>query len=239
MLKFIMLPHAGSICGAYSEWKAFSNHKVEVVSIDYNGRGKYSALPEPRSWKELIVSTAKHVLEHVEEYEEFVLFGHSMGAKVAIDIYFYLAENNYKLPQKLIFSSSKLFSEPQEHLHLMCTRRFEDYFIQLGGISDEVLAFVELKELLFYYLRLDTRLLSQFKARQPYKLVQPSIVILYGDQENGHPKVEWNELFRQACTYKVFPGDHFYLFEQKQDVFDFVLSTLPKHAHIPERTIAS
>ncbi len=218
-MKLIMLPYAGSIFNAYREWEPFTSSKLEIISIDYCGRGKNAYLEEPASWEELVATTCNLIKQHINTDEEYILFGHSMGAKVAYSVYGQLKSTKDKLPVKLVFSGTKSFDTDNKDLYSLSVKEFQDYFIKMGRIKEDVLQNIELREMIFEYLRKDMNLLKGFNFVKERVDIKCPVIIINGNNDEKSSEERWLHVLGKPCVYFNFEGNHFFLFQNKTDVY--------------------
>lgn len=106
MVKIIMFPYAGSIGYAYQKIiPYFDKSKYTIYMIDLNGRGERVEYESYSTWKQLIEDVGVQVNEIINsDSNEYILFGHSMGAKIAYDIYLWIRKKGINPPLYIIFS---------------------------------------------------------------------------------------------------------------------------------------
>ncbi|WP_086315421.1 hypothetical protein A5821_002906 [Enterococcus sp. 7F3_DIV0205] len=223
MIQLVMLPYAGSIVNPYKEWLELNDEHFEIIQIEYDGRGRRSFADRPQSWRMLIDKTLKQVLECVDFTKEYILFGHSMGARVAMDIYKKLEKMTIRQPKLLIFSGSETFrSKTYESILSAPTKKFNQFFFKLGGIPKEVIEEVELLELVTDYLREDLALLNQFSISPKKTRVSCPVLIFNGTQEKKSELKEWMDLIGSNCEQIVFQGDHFFIRNNVQEILSAI-----------------
>ncbi|WP_125152624.1 thioesterase II family protein [Clostridium rectalis] len=227
-MKLFMLPYAGSIWSPYNCWEGLTNGRIEVDIIEYNGRGNRQKFPYPKSWDELVKTTSNQIIEKmVNEKEDYAILGHSMGAKVAYQVYREISSNkNISIPKCIFLSGTSLLSKNDTEICNKSREQFENYFIKLGGIPEIVLREPELKEIVFSYLYDDVRLLSQFDYNQDFSKKVCRLTVLNGANDAIDSQEKWNKEMGMECGYKVFPGNHFFIEEYAKDIFDFICKEL-------------
>lgn len=219
MIQLVMFPYAGSIVNPYKEWLELNDEQFEIIQIEYDGRGRRSFADRPLTWRALIDKTLKQVLDCVDFTREYILFGHSMGARVVADIYKKLIARAIKQPKCLIFSGTEIFrSKSYESILSAPVKKFNQFFFQLGGIPKEVFQEMELLELVTDYLREDLVLLNQFKFNWTKQEIGCSVLILNGTQEASSELDQWIELIGENCQQLFFQGDHFFIRNNVQEI---------------------
>ena len=196
MIKLIMFPYAGSIGYAYQKiFPYFDKGQYDIHMIDLNGRGERIEYKPYSTWNQLVDDIFVQVIEIIKRDEnEYVLFGHSMGAKIAYDVYLKLSMNKIKAPLYIIFSGCKIHSEKSEYNKLleMPKQDFEQEYIRLGGIPKEVLHDDDFREYVFDVIKQDLQLLVQYLP----KLVRitENVIVLNGANDDKSSISDWKYL---------------------------------------------
>lgn len=221
MTKLILFPYAGSLGLGYNQWTKQLQNSFEVHRIVYTNLKEGVRNYDCTSWNELMDLLYKKI-EILAENEDYILFGHSMGSRVAYDIYKRLWENGKPLPKKIILSGCRILSRITEDPDLLNEQEFRDEYIEMGGISEEVLACDELADLAFAELKKDIKLLSQFRFI-PVP-IESSVTILNGDHDSFSSKEEWDELLDTEVEWKLYKGKHFFIYDHEQEIFNDLYS---------------
>lgn len=222
-----MFPYAGSIINPYKEWLSLDDTEFEIIQIEYDGRGRRSFVERPENWRTLIDKTLKQVLECVDFTKEYILFGHSMGARVVADIYRKIDAMAINQPKLLIFSGSEAFrAKNYESILTAPVKKFNQFFFKLGGIPKEVIEEVELLELVTDYLREDLTLLNQFNFNRKKTKITCPVLIFNGTQEEKSELKEWTDLIGPNCQQMIFQGDHFFIRTNVQEILSVIKNKL-------------
>lgn len=221
MTKLILFPYAGSLGIAYNQWVKQLKSSFEVHRIVYTSLKEGVRNYECTSWNELMDLLYKKI-EVLAEDEDYIFFGHSMGSRAAYEMYKRLWENGKPLPRRIILSGCEILSKITKDPDLLNEQEFREEYINLGGISDQVLACDELADLAFADLRKDVKLLSQYRFKPvPMK---SSVTVLNGDLDNISSKEEWDELLGTEVEWKLYKGKHFFIYDHEQEIFNELLS---------------
>ena len=219
MVKIIMFPYAG--WGGYAYQKIisyFDKSKYMIYMIDLNGRGERVDYDSYTTWDQLIDGVCQQVIEIISvDSDDYILFGHSMGAKIAYDVYLKLKEKEYKSPLYIVFSGCKTHDQVNEYNKLLKIpqKNFEQEYISLGGIPKEILQDDDFKDYIFEVIKEDLRLLIQYKPKS--KKIVDRIIVLNGINDENSSVSDWKHLCSRI-TYKIYPGNHFFIFQYPQEV---------------------
>lgn len=221
MTKLILFPYAGSLGIGYNQWMKQLRTKFEVHRITYTELKEGIRNYNCTSWEELISLTYEKILPIMKE-GDYIFFGHSMGGRVEYEMYKKAVENNLPLPKQMIVSGCRVLSVPVKDPRLQTEQEFRDEYIELGGLSDEVLACKELADLAFEDLKKDAILLSEFRF-SPIKVDVP-VVILNGSKDKRSTKEEWEELFRCPVDWKLYEGKHFFIYDHQDEILEQLMA---------------
>src|SRR5580693_7148326 len=101
-LRLFCFPYAGGSAAVYREWARYLPSPVEVVPIEYPGRGGRLSEPAFKVLPELLEALHPEIVPLLDI--PFAFFGHSMGASVAFELSRILRKQNGILPKHLFVS---------------------------------------------------------------------------------------------------------------------------------------
>lgn len=84
--KLICFPFAGGSSMAFNRWKQYLDSHYELLPIDYPGHGAKGQEPFANDFEKLIDSIYGEIKDTIFK-SNYILFGHSMGAWIAYEIY--------------------------------------------------------------------------------------------------------------------------------------------------------
>ncbi len=100
-MKLITLPFAGGTATYYNNWKIYFYKKIELVSIELAGRGNRINKPVNQDINDMVENIFDILIENIND--EFMIFGHSMGALLAYELAVKLKKNNRPSNTYLLF----------------------------------------------------------------------------------------------------------------------------------------
>ncbi|MFI1735544.1 thioesterase II family protein [Streptomyces acidicola] len=221
--RLVCFPHAGGSATAYRPLALALPDDFDVVCVQYPGRqDRYREAPftDLHRLAESVAEELAPVLA-AEPGRPYALFGHSMGSLVAFETARLLARGTPAGPRRLFVSGR---GAPDAH----STAHFGQYddadvlaeMRRLGGTDQSMLDDPEIMEMAMPALRADYRALGAYGWRAGEPLAAP-MTVLVGD---GDPMVTveqagtWRTHTCGDVAVKVFPGGHFYLFDQLDGV---------------------
>lgn len=230
-LRLICLPYAGGSAATYVPWAAQLPADVELVAVQPPGRA--SRIGErPHAEMNALVADLAAVFHEVSD-KPYVLFGHSLGSRVAFEFTRQCPGFGLPQPRLLIGSGSRAphFPSVRESVHDLPEAAFVDKLRELNGTPEEVLNNRELIQFLIPLLRADFKIADVYRAT-PAPLPCP-LVVLAGteDWEVTREAVEgWRELSDNGCDIHWIPGGHFFVEHNRALVLEQVNAALARVA---------
>jgi len=161
----------------------------------------------------------------------FALFGHSMGALISFEITRSIRRKRQLSPEHLFVSGCFAPHLPDPHpMHHLADQEFVDAVRRLNGLPEEVLQDAELMELVLPALRAD------FTAAETYvHIAEPAlscpITAFAGSRDplTTQESVEaWRIHTMGAFSFRMLPGDHFFLISQQALLLSILSAELDK-----------
>ncbi|WP_331719362.1 thioesterase domain-containing protein [Streptomyces sp. NBC_00158] len=212
--RLVCFPHAG---GSASFFRAWGERipGVEVYAVRYPGRAERLAEPPATDLRELARAVADALAPLADR--PLALFGHSMGAPIAletaaaleargIDPVHLFASGSRDAP----YPSAEEWSDPDQDDDPAVIERL----LTLGGTDPELAADPEFQELVLPYVRADAALFHAYSPAtdaRPAPTVRCPVTTLTGDADPDADRRPWSELTTGGVRALTVPGDHFYL----------------------------
>lgn len=215
-MRVYTIPYAGGFAFTYYKWKKYLDKQLKLAPIEFPGRGSKT--------NDLLCTSIEGMAETAYDQlqvnnEDYILFGHSMGAYVLLELYKMLERTNKPLPKQVILSGMKpphLYV--QKNYHLLDDEGFKEKIAALGGLPTEIM---EDKEFAAYILKL---LRNDFRAVEEYttqiKTYFSCKVNLFNSEKDISREqiLEWNLYSETTCDYHPFNGSHFFINESTHEV---------------------
>ncbi|MGW5049828.1 thioesterase II family protein [Actinokineospora sp. NPDC004072] len=207
-VRLVCFPHAGGAASFYRDWGGRLPDDIEVHAVRYPGRAERIDEPCATDLRALADDIAAAVAAVADR--PVALFGHSLGAAVALETARSLAARGVQVVH--LFASGSRdgdlpdLAEPSDDDDADMLRMLE-----LGGTPPELAADPDFQELVLPYVRADSRLFHGYAHRADPALPCP-VTAIAGDADIDADRRPWREL-TPAFQQHVVPGNHFYLIE--------------------------
>lgn len=191
----------------------------EMISIELPGRGK-------RFKEKLITSYANSVHDMYKQIcdrlngEDFIIYGHSLGASLALGIADMLEKDN-KFSQCVIVSGNAGPGiEREKNRSSLGRNDFITMLKELGGLSKELLENEELLDFVLPILRSDFKIVEgDFFINDI--IIESPIIAIMGDEETHVNKISnWEKHTKSSFKSYVLKGNHFFIYNNARELVD-------------------
>ena len=194
--------------------------------MELPGRGRRMAEPFCPSVALAARKAAQCVAACVPDSRYFI-FGHSLGSIIALETVREIESLGIPTPA-LLFVSGRYPPHVMQHhkqaLFRAPTPSLLDELRRLGGTPEDILQNRDFLDVLLPVVRDDFRLVETHTSAASPPVSCP-ICVCCGDRDQDSPLPlleEWAKLTTGGCTIHLFPGEHFYLYDTKNDMPDFL-----------------
>jgi pyochelin biosynthetic protein PchC len=206
--RLVCFPHAGGSASFFREWGE-NLHGVEVFAVCYPGRAERIAEEPPTD----LIRLGRDIADAVAALGDdrpVSLFGHSLGAAVALETARRLEELG-RGPERLFASGSRDAPLPDaDEYEDQAPESLAQRLIELGGTDAELVADPYFQELVLPYIVSDGAMFHAY-ANPLKPVLRCPVTTIFGDDDVDADRRPWRELTASTLDEHVVPGDHFYL----------------------------
>jgi len=213
----VCLPFAGGNQSSFAFLRRHLQPDLRLKVLEYSGHGQRINAPLLDCLDAVVEDAHQQLLAAPED--DYLLFGHSMGACVA----FLLAERlNHSVlpPPKHVFLSGHgvITERRRRQRHLLPSDQFFALLAEMQGTPSEILDCRELLELFEPILRADFAVLDNYR-RTNFSPLPYSFTVLHG-QNDVHTSRDSVQAWRRLClgdfSFHEFSGGHFFIHDHPQ-----------------------
>lgn len=219
--KVLFLPYAGGSTLNYQSCFTYFPEEIEPISIELAGRGKRFNEPFYKN----IDEATDDILERLEKElngDEYVIFGHSMGAVLTFELYFKIKKKGLQVPKCVVLSGR---STPNTVHSKIDIKNYDDEtFIKLvsfyGGLPENF-ENSELKALFLPIIRADFEILDEYVFEEKKEKIESDMLVLFGKRDFSAPEREarkWEEFAGAGFSFYGFPGGHFFINDYFEEI---------------------
>lgn len=227
-LTLICLPFAGGGASAYNQWIKELHEVVTVCPVQLPGREDRIMEKPYTDMNILLRDLGKEMKDTIRG--RYVLWGHSMGGKIAYELEKYMEGNGYQA-QCLFVSGSRIPSLPETNpIYCLPDESFKRELGRFEGTPKEILNNQELLDFFLPMLRADFTMDETYYSNEKCLLQCP--IVAFAGQDDKEASVEeikkWELYTKRSFEYEIFQGGHFFIREYIEDVIQELLRQLQR-----------
>lgn len=227
-LQLFCFPYAGGGTSFYRSWMHNFPPSVQIYPVKLPGRENRME-EKPFHRLEPLVGTLARVLRPYLNLP-FAFFGYSVGALIAFE----LAREirwQYRLTPAYLFAAAfpaPQLPRPKFSIHKLPQSEFIDGLRRFNAMPEEVLQNPELLELFLPTLRADCALYENFVYEPELPMGCPLSVFggLDDPTIDRGALVAWRELTQASFRLRMFPGKHFFIPGNREQIVEAVIEDL-------------
>ncbi|WP_297836371.1 alpha/beta fold hydrolase [Pseudomonas sp.] len=218
-VRLFCVPYSGASASVYARWQRGLPESLQVCPLELPGRGARFAEPLATDLSALARQLAAEILPLTDH--PYALFGHSLGALLAVEVAYALRELGAPDPHVLVASGTEAPSvrDDQDLRQPLDDGQLIARLQTLGGTAPEVLDSPELLELILPVLRADFLLCGNYQPTERMPLNCP-IRVFGGLQDDASPSAlsAWQRETLGDFSLQWFEGGHFFIASSQAQV---------------------
>jgi surfactin synthase thioesterase subunit len=228
-INLFCLPFAGGNKYSYREFTEKAPSFLNIITLDYPGRGTRMKDPLPAHIDELTNDLYNQVAPLVGR-SAYAIYGHSLGGLMAYKLTRKLLEHGHEPPLHLFITGTtgpSATSRTEKKRHLLNRTDFIAEIRDLDGMPEEIL---NNEELLYYFepiLRSDFKISEDYLHEELAPLNIPITVITGTEEDMELADVQlWQKETNHVVDFKRMPGKHFFIFQHTYHIIEIISKKL-------------
>ncbi|MDN4524090.1 thioesterase II family protein [Fictibacillus fluitans] len=231
--QLFCIPYAGASATMYMPWTNLVEDHIHIRPVELAGRGSRFDEPPSLNFSDALDDVLQQIIPLADK-GPYAIFGHSMGAVLAFEVYYQLLNKKYPKPSHLFLSGRPAPREKSKKngLHQMIRDKLNKFFILKGGIPKELAKHPDLAKSFRKVLQSDLGWMASYHFQpKPVKVDCPVTIFCgLGDRIRREDAAAWNNYVSSPCTITWIEGDHFFLNSYTQELVSSINQAIPKHS---------
>lgn len=227
-MTLFCLPYAGGSGTVYYRWSNYIAPSINLYPIELKGRGKRFKETFYESLKEAVEDIFNEIQDKI--YDDYAIYGHSMGSLLAYELYYKINEIGAKKPKHVFFSGYKAPNvvREKENIYTLANYDFMNKIIELGGTPEELINNKELLEIYIPIIRNDFKILETYEYKERTNKIECNISILNGKQDsiNLEDILAWKKHTSKKCRIYNLEGNNFFINNNIENIANIINDTL-------------
>jgi surfactin synthase thioesterase subunit len=228
-VKLFCFPYAGGSAAIYEKWKRIIHPSIELISIEYSGRGRRFTEPIYTDMEE-VVDDIYNIIKYEIDTVPYFFFGHSMGSLISYELSHKIKKSAHREPSHIFFSGKAApnCKNRDKTLHNLNDVEFKEELFKLEGTPKEILENDDLMNIFLPILRSDFKVVEEYAYKDKLEKLNCDFTILYGSGDNMslNELCDWQKHTNGRCSYIKFPGGHFFINDYDKEIVDIVNSII-------------
>lgn len=209
--QLFIMPFAGGSKAAFQTFEDYIKKDIQVITIEYPGRGSRIREPFCQSMDDLILDVKTQIKDNRVQGLPFALMGYSMGCEITFDLAQYVLNEQADL---LIFCAreSIQYDTKGHDYTLLDQAEFEKKIIEFGGIEDKIINNPRFFEIAMRPIYADYKLLHQYRYHADKGLLKQDIMVFYCDSDTPKEKIMgWMDFTTGKADFYEMGNNHFFI----------------------------
>lgn len=222
--RLFCLPYAGGTAEMFYSWQPYLPAEIQLCPIQLPGRS-FRIHETPCDELDNLISKLCEVISGLDSLP-FAVFGHSLGGLLGFELLRRLP-TQVSQHAKLFFTSARYAPRADikiKVIHNLDEQVFINELVQLGGMTQNVVANKQLMTMLLPALRADFKLSETYRYQASSKLCCPIIGFagVYDDLVPVSSMQAWRNETASDFKLHQFSGDHFFIRPFQKEVLRLI-----------------
>ena len=227
-MQLFILPYAGGSVAAFRKLTDLIDGKVDVVTVEYAGRGSRAKETLPKDIWEMVDDAVTYCNERRNKGIPFAIMGYSMGSVLAYEM---LTRKAIPGELKHFFISAEV-SPKDRSLELRkaadpSEERILERVRQLGGLDERLLSNKRFRDIYITPMLNDYRAFFGYRFPAHRGKVSVNATVFYSEKDTALEDVKkWNELIEGEFVFFEFGDNHFFINQHYREMAEVINNTL-------------
>ena len=212
-IQLFIFPYAGGSIAAFKRLTDLINDQVDVITVEYAGRGTRAKEPMAKSIEALIQDAFSYCMERRDAELPYAVLGYSMGSVVAYEM---LARKVLPGELKHFFVSAEV-SPKDRSLELRkvpdpTEERILERARKLGGLDERMLSNKRFADIYIRPMLSDYRLFFDYRYTGYEEKIKSDTTFFYCEKDTKLEDIKkWAELIEGKQAYYELGENHFFI----------------------------
>ncbi len=223
-MQLFVFPYAGGSIAAFRRLTELIDERVDVVTVEYAGRGTRAKEPLAGSIRELLDDAIAYCKERRQAGFPYAVMGYSMGSVLAYEM---LVREALPGELKRFFVAAEV-SPKDRALELRkvadpTEEKILERALRLGGLDERMLKNKRFAEIYLKPMLSDYRLFFSYRFGDYPEKIQVDTTFFYCEKDTALNDVKkWDELIDGAFDYHEIGDNHFFINQHYQEMADII-----------------
>jgi external thioesterase TEII len=220
--QLFLLHFAGGNVYSYQFVLPMLKQNFDTHPLELPGRGRRFSDPLLKQADAAIDDLLKQILDKMDPLADIVIYGHSMGASLGLQIVDQLEKLGHS-PKAFIASGNPGPGiKDNKNRYLMPHVEFVKELRKLGGVPEELFENEELFELFEPMLRSDFELLEKEELSLESPVSTPIVALMGSTEEKVEAIENWSKFTQGEFKSLVLEGDHFFIHDHPDKLAEVI-----------------
>lgn len=215
-IKLFAFPYAGGTAAVFRTWQQQLPAAIELRAAELPGHGVRMAQPLIHDYAELVQRLADEFAEDLQRARHsaprlpYAVFGHSMGASLAMSVAAALVRRGLGAPTRCFLCAASHFAVPKRLRSDLTDEALVQELRQMGGTPEAIFREPDLLRIFLPILRADFQVLEQTVQQTGLRLPAPLSLIAASEDDIAVEDVWGWERYTTATAHRtLLAGHHF------------------------------
>ena len=227
-IQLFIFPYAGGSVASFKRLSDLIDDRVDVVTIEYPGRGTRAKEPLSASIWSLLNDSIEYCCERRDETIPYAVMGYSMGSVLAYET---IAKNAIPGRLKHFFISAEV-SPKDRSLELRkvdnpTEKRILERARRLGGLDERMLKNKRFSDIYIKPMLSDYKLFFEYRFQDHTEKISVDTTFFYCEKDTAYEDVvKWNELIDGNVDFYEMGENHFFINQHYEEMAQVINKTL-------------